>query len=79
MYADLPGKSKKRSVRDAKYGFGGRKKVNKQNSAESSADMNAMFKDRRRPGGKGKLGVKGGGTQKRPGKDARAGGRGSRR
>lgn len=77
--ADLPGKSKKRAVRDAKYGFGGRKRVGKQNSAESSADMNAMFKDRSKPAGKGKLGVKGGGTQKRPGKTARAAARGGKK
>ena len=74
--ADLPGKSKKRAVRDAKYGFGGRKRANKQNTADSSADMNAMFKDRRKPAGKGKLGVKGGGPKKRPGKTARAAARG---
>jgi rRNA-processing protein EBP2 len=47
-HADLPGKSKKRLVRDAKYGFGGRKKLLKQNTAESSADMNALSRDSQR-------------------------------
>ena len=46
--ADMAGKSKKREVRDAKFGFGGRKKLQKQNSAESSADMNALSRDSRR-------------------------------
>lgn len=77
--ADLPGQNKKRAVRDAKYGFGGRKKLNKQNDADSTADMNAMFKDKRKPGARGKLGVKGGGTKKRPGKDARTAARGGSR
>lgn len=88
MYADLPGKSKKRAGRDAKFGFGGRKKLQKQNSAESSADMNALSRDSRRSaGGKsgrggGKTGgsrtatgVKNAGVKKRPGKSARQAGR----
>jgi hypothetical protein len=63
---------KKRMYRDAKFGFGGRKKLRKQNTAESSADMNAMFKDRSKGGSKGtgKLGPRGG-VKKRPGKTAR--------
>jgi rRNA-processing protein EBP2 len=79
--ADLPGKSKKRAMRDARYGFGGRKKLQKQNSADSSADMNAMFKDKRKsyggkaggkgPRSKGAMGVKGAGVKKRPGKSVR--------
>ena len=69
---------KKRQVRDAKFGFGGRKKLQKQNSAESSADMRGARtgqpggKPGGKPGkGKAGLGPKGG-VKKRPGKEARS-------
>ena len=67
--ADLPAKSKKRAVRDAKFGFGGRKKLAKQNNAESSADMNALARDSRKSVG-GKF------SGSKPGKGGKMGGRG---
>ena len=80
MHADMAKPGKKRQVRDAKFGFGGRKKLSKQNTAASAADMSGMraSKGGGKGGGKGaakgkkgRLGAKGG-VQKRPGKDARA-------
>jgi rRNA-processing protein EBP2 len=60
---------KKRQIRDAKYGFGGRKKLRKQNTAESTADMRARFKGKGQQS-KRQLNTKGG-VNKRPGKEAR--------
>lgn len=73
LYADLNGKGKKREVKDAKFGFGGRKKLQKQNTAESSADMNALSRDSagRKSAGRG---GRGGGS--RGGGGGRGGGRG---
>ena len=80
--AGEPMSSKKRQMKDAKFGFGGRKRLQKQNDAFSSANMEGYKPGRfddggGRKGGKGKLGVKGGvgkktgGKQNRPGKARR--------
>jgi rRNA-processing protein EBP2 len=60
---------KKRQLRDAKYGFGGRKKLRKQNSAESTADIGAHYNGKGHKSQKA-LGAKGG-VKKRLGKEAR--------
>ena len=39
--------SKKRAVRDQKFGFGGRKRLGKQNDASSAADMESFRPFRR--------------------------------
>lgn len=69
--------SKKRQGRDAKFGFGGRKKLLKQNNAESSADMGALGRGKGPGKGKSKRppGASGG-VKKRPGKEARKASRG---
>lgn len=76
-------KSKKRMVKNAKYGFGGPKRLQKQNDAFSSADMGGFRPGRggkgpggkagRGKGGQGKGGPGGakGGVKKRPGKQRR--------
>mmetsp|Transcript_40518 Transcript_40518/g.114769 ORF Transcript_40518/g.114769 Transcript_40518/m.114769 type:complete len:284 (+) Transcript_40518:107-958(+) len=61
-------KSKKRQFKDSKFGFGGRKRLQKQNTAESTADMSSY-----RPSTAG--GKRKGGAQQRPGKARRAAGR----
>lgn len=92
---DGPSKGKKRLARDAKYGFGGRKRLGKQNDARSAADMSdykpGKFRDQFGGGGgrgKGGVGKKkfggggGGGGGARPGKARRQqqrGGGGGRR
>ncbi|EIE20095.1 eukaryotic rRNA processing [Coccomyxa subellipsoidea C-169] len=81
--------SKKREAKDTKFGFGGRKRLGKQNDASSAADMGGFrqgnFDDgvgRGRGGGRGDGGVRQGGVKKnaggnRPGKARRqAGNRG---
>jgi rRNA-processing protein EBP2 len=78
---DGPQKGKKRLARDAKYGFGGRKRLGKQNDARSAADMGdykpGKFSDQfssRRGGGVKKGGGRfagGGGGGARPGKARR--------
>lgn len=70
--------SLKRQGRDAKFGFGGRKKLLKQNSAVSTADMGATSKGQGKGKGKRPLGAKGG-VKKRPGKEARKAARGKGR
>mmetsp|Transcript_16993 Transcript_16993/g.40545 ORF Transcript_16993/g.40545 Transcript_16993/m.40545 type:complete len:289 (-) Transcript_16993:18-884(-) len=71
-------KSKKRQFKDSKFGFGGRKRLKKQNDAFSAADMSSYkppVPDRKgKPQGKG--GKKGGGN--RPGKARRAAARSRR-
>lgn len=65
------GPSKKRQSRDSKFGFGGRKKLFKQNTSDSAADMSG-FKSGKKgfvPGNKGGKGKKGG--AQRPGKSRR--------
>lgn len=60
------GPSKKRRVRDAKYGFGGQKKLKKQNDARSAADTSGFSASRNRalpPGVKGAGGRAGGGAR----------------
>ncbi|CDS12296.1 hypothetical protein LRAMOSA04491 [Lichtheimia ramosa] len=42
-------KSKKRQIKDAKYGMGGRKRNKKSNTAESSAEMGGYNKMKRKP------------------------------
>ncbi|KAK9830655.1 hypothetical protein WJX74_000440 [Apatococcus lobatus] len=44
---------KKRQAKDSKFGFGGRKRLGKQNDAASAADMSSM------PGGRGRGGFRG--------------------
>ncbi|CAG9464300.1 unnamed protein product [Pedinophyceae sp. YPF-701] len=66
--------SAKRQSRNAKYGFGGKKRVQKQNDAKSAADMSSFKPSVRggvKKGGKGK-GGKGAQGGNRPGKAARA-------
>ncbi|XP_053657926.1 probable rRNA-processing protein EBP2 homolog [Anopheles marshallii] len=71
-----PGKGKngkravsgKRKARDAKFGFGGRKKGKKQNTRESCMNDGPP----RSKGGAGRRGVKGAGAKTRPGKSRRA-------
>lgn len=58
------GPNKKRQYRDEKYGFGGKKRHNKSNTAESTDQMGPS---RRKPGQRPK-----GGKAKRPGKSRRA-------
>jgi rRNA-processing protein EBP2 len=90
---DGPEKGKKRVARDAKYGFGGRKRLSKQNDARSAADMSdykpGKFRDQFGGRGGGGVGKKrgfggGGGGGGRPGKARRqqqrgGGGGGGRR
>lgn len=59
----------KRQKKDAKFGFGGKKRFAKSGDAESSADMRGFSASRMkgRGGGGG-----GGGARKRPGKARRA-------
>ena len=70
--AGAPAKSKKRAAKDAKYGFGGKKKGRRNNDAYSAADVS----DWRKPARGGDAGLKkkkgGGGAAKRPGKARRA-------
>lgn len=71
--------SKKREAKNAKFGFGGRKRLAKQNSAGSSADVDGFRPSR--PGVKGgisKKGGKGGAASKRPGKARRQQARGGK-
>eukprot|EP00879_Flechtneria_rotunda_P012238 GHRR01012780.1.p1 GENE.GHRR01012780.1~~GHRR01012780.1.p1 ORF type:complete len:278 (+),score=128.67 GHRR01012780.1:234-1067(+) len=79
--------SKKRQVKDAKFGFGGRKRLQKQNDAFSAADMSSYKpgtfhngfggKGGNKGSGKGALKAKGGvkkgkgGSKNRPGKARR--------
>jgi rRNA-processing protein EBP2 len=71
--------SKKRQLKDAKFGFGGRKRLRKQNDAFSSASTDGYKPGRfddgiGRKGGKGKPGgVKGGVNKKKGGKQNRPG------
>uniref|UniRef100_A0A182MAB3 rRNA-processing protein EBP2 n=1 Tax=Anopheles culicifacies TaxID=139723 RepID=A0A182MAB3_9DIPT len=72
--------SAKRKARDAKFGFGGRKKGMKRNTKESCMDDGP----RRGKGGPGKKGPKGaggskGGAKTRPGKSRRAQAKGGRK
>ncbi|KAF5838951.1 eukaryotic rRNA processing [Dunaliella salina] len=78
-----PGKSKAltnkpRAAKDAKYGFGGKKSLSKQNTADSAANMSSFRSQKRdgKGGGKGPKKGKPGGVKKpamkRPGKAARA-------
>ena len=60
----------KRQVKNSKFGFGGRKKLGKQNSAASTADMGG---DRRSSGG-----GKGGGDRGKGGDSGKGGGKGKR-
>lgn len=60
-------------ARDSKYGFGGPKRLSKQNDARSAADMSA-FKPMKAKGGVQKGGKKG--AAKRPGKSRRQSQRG---
>mmetsp|Transcript_6237 Transcript_6237/g.13655 ORF Transcript_6237/g.13655 Transcript_6237/m.13655 type:complete len:338 (+) Transcript_6237:240-1253(+) len=52
--------NKKRMAKNAKYGFGGNKRLNKQNDAYSAADMNGFKGSRAEKGGMGFGGGKGG-------------------
>jgi len=63
----LPVKSAKRKAADAKFGFGGKKKRVKSNTADSTNDMKASpwTKSRSKGKGKGGGGGKGGGKSKR--------------
>mmetsp|Transcript_23393 Transcript_23393/g.59227 ORF Transcript_23393/g.59227 Transcript_23393/m.59227 type:complete len:300 (-) Transcript_23393:64-963(-) len=67
-----PKKSKKREMKDAKFGFGGKKRGMKRNSADSAADMSGFSRKsyKRVPAGIKKNSKTGG---KRPGKAARQG------
>jgi len=59
-----PQKSKKRKMKDSKYGFGGSKRFKKTNSSDSTSDMSSFSKDNNKklpPGFK----------KRRPGKNAR--------
>ena len=69
-------KSKKRQRKDAKFGFGGKKRLQKQNDAYSSANVDDYSAPRKggRGGGRGG-GVRKGAAQNRPGKIGRASGR----
>lgn len=74
-----PDSRSKRLKKDQKFGFGGKKRHGKSNTAESSADMSG-FSVRRNKSASFKPGhkaVKAGGVKKRPGKARRqnAGGR----
>ena len=64
-------KSKQRQARDKKFGYGGRKKIQKQNDRESAADMSSY-----RQGTFGLKGKKKGGKKQRPGKAKRKAARG---
>lgn len=67
----------KRDVRDAKYGFGGKKRHAKENTRESTNDFGGTSRGGKASRGRGGFG--GGakrGTSKRPGKTRRASGRG---
>lgn len=57
--------SKKRTARDQKFGFGGRKRLGKQNDADSAADMDA-FRPARFGGACPWLGTTAGAQQKLP-------------
>ncbi|KAK9862248.1 hypothetical protein WJX84_002448 [Apatococcus fuscideae] len=66
---------KKRQAKDSKFGFGGRKRLGKQNDATSAADMSSM------PSGRGRGGFRGrgrgrGGPPGRGGRGGASGGRG---
>ncbi|KAG2437056.1 hypothetical protein HYH02_011317 [Chlamydomonas schloesseri] len=66
--------SKKRQARDAKFGFGGRKSLKKQNDAYSAADMDGY-----RPGKfKDSFGPRKGGVQKKAGGGGAKGGKGAK-
>eukprot|EP01025_Chloroclados_australasicus_P043476 TRINITY_DN4656_c0_g1_i1.p4 TRINITY_DN4656_c0_g1~~TRINITY_DN4656_c0_g1_i1.p4 ORF type:complete len:100 (-),score=16.89 TRINITY_DN4656_c0_g1_i1:431-730(-) len=68
-------KSQKKQYKDAKYGFGGPKRIRKQNDAISAADTSGFRQ------GKFKVQRKGGGVQKlqRPGKARRQQMRGNKK
>lgn len=66
------GKNPKRLKKDAKFGFGGKKRHAKSGDAISSGDMSGFSVARM----KGKKGAGGGGAAKRPGKSRRAAKRG---
>lgn len=69
------GGNSKRSTKDAKYGFGGKKRFAKSNDAASAGEMKGFSTERmkgRAPAGKARAGKVG---KSRPGKSKRAKGR----
>ena len=78
MNGDSRDSGGKRRGKDAKFGYGGKKRFSKSGDAESSADMRGFSAARMKGrGGGGARGGRGGGRggSQRPGKSRRAAGR----